>query len=79
MADRFPEQIDDDEIKKAYKQFYLAAQPLEPKELQESLLMTLHMTHLPELSGSTMFGVAKYPIDKWTEAGEPIYQHYRLD
>eukprot|EP00975_Prorocentrum_lima_P006741 1449652-Prorocentrum_lima.AAC.1 len=29
------------------------------------------MTRLLEESGIAMFGGAKYPIDKWTEAGNP--------
>eukprot|EP00975_Prorocentrum_lima_P022136 4658741-Prorocentrum_lima.AAC.1 len=52
MADRCPEQLDD-EIKKVHKHFYLAAQSLEPEELQESLPMTLPMTHVLEESGNT--------------------------
>eukprot|EP00975_Prorocentrum_lima_P031049 6520539-Prorocentrum_lima.AAC.1 len=50
----------------------MAAQHLEPEELQESLPMTLPMTHLLEEPGRTMFGIAKYPIDKWIESGEPM-------
>eukprot|EP00975_Prorocentrum_lima_P023014 4843709-Prorocentrum_lima.AAC.1 len=52
MADRFSEQLDD-EIQKCQTQVYLAAQHLEPEELQESLPMTLPMAHLLEESGST--------------------------
>eukprot|EP00975_Prorocentrum_lima_P071141 12936028-Prorocentrum_lima.AAC.1 len=55
MADRFPKQLDD-EIKEVHKQFYMAAQHLEPEELQDSLPMTLPMTRLlEEESGNTMF------------------------
>eukprot|EP00975_Prorocentrum_lima_P018562 3907113-Prorocentrum_lima.AAC.1 len=54
VADRFPEQLDD-EMKKAHKEFCITAQHLEPEELQETLPMTLPMTHLLEESGNTMF------------------------
>eukprot|EP00975_Prorocentrum_lima_P047113 9850767-Prorocentrum_lima.AAC.1 len=63
MADRFQEQLDD-EIKKVHKEFYLASQHLEPEELLDSLPITLPMTHMYEEEGSTMFGIANYPIDQ---------------
>eukprot|EP00975_Prorocentrum_lima_P054689 11465825-Prorocentrum_lima.AAC.1 len=59
-------------MKKVHNQFYLAAQHLEPEEHQESLPMTLPMAHLYEEAGSTMFAIAKYPIDQWIAAGEPM-------
>eukprot|EP00975_Prorocentrum_lima_P050859 10655116-Prorocentrum_lima.AAC.1 len=30
------------------------------------------MGHMYEEEGSTMFGIAKYPIGQWVEAGEPM-------
>eukprot|EP00975_Prorocentrum_lima_P053501 11224133-Prorocentrum_lima.AAC.1 len=54
MAERFPEQLDD-EIKKVHKQYHLAAQHLEPEELQDTLPMIRPRTHLLEESGNTMF------------------------
>eukprot|EP00975_Prorocentrum_lima_P058409 12255224-Prorocentrum_lima.AAC.1 len=50
MADRFPEQLDD-EIKKLHEQCSVAAQHLKPEELQDSLPMTLPVTHLYEEAG----------------------------
>eukprot|EP00975_Prorocentrum_lima_P026152 5496808-Prorocentrum_lima.AAC.1 len=34
--------------------------------------MSLPMTHLYEEAGSTMYGIAKYPIDRWMAAGQPM-------
>jgi len=71
MADRFPEQLDD-EIKKKHKDFYMAAQHLDPEELMEELPMTLPVTHLLNINGVEINGVAKYPLDEWEKQGQPM-------
>eukprot|EP00975_Prorocentrum_lima_P067417 12914795-Prorocentrum_lima.AAC.1 len=57
MADRFPENLDD-EIKKVHQRFYLSAQKLEPEHLKATLPMSLPMTHLYEEEGNQLHGIA---------------------
>eukprot|EP00975_Prorocentrum_lima_P056423 11829571-Prorocentrum_lima.AAC.1 len=71
MADRFPDVLHD-EIKKAHQQFYLSAQKLEPEDLFGTLPVTVPMAHLYEEGGNKMYGIARYPIDKWMAAVQPV-------
>eukprot|EP00975_Prorocentrum_lima_P002332 509090-Prorocentrum_lima.AAC.1 len=34
--------------------------------------MPVPMTRIYEDEGSTMFGIAKYPVDRWMAAGQPM-------
>eukprot|EP00975_Prorocentrum_lima_P066252 12908080-Prorocentrum_lima.AAC.1 len=61
MADRFPEALDH-EIKKVHEQCHLSAQKS----------MSLPMTRVYEEGGNKLHGIARYPIDKWMVAGEPV-------
>eukprot|EP00975_Prorocentrum_lima_P011359 2415425-Prorocentrum_lima.AAC.1 len=55
MADRFPDNLDD-EIKKVHEAFDLSAQKLD--HLKDILPVSLPMTHIYEEAGNTLHGIA---------------------
>eukprot|EP00975_Prorocentrum_lima_P062969 12888620-Prorocentrum_lima.AAC.1 len=71
MAERFPENLDD-EIKKVHEAFYVSSQKLEPEQLKDMLPTSLPMTHIYEDDGTKHYGIARHPIDEWMALGEPV-------
>ena len=67
VSERLPHALDM-EIRKYRAEFYMEAAKLTPEQLQEVLPAGFSMTSLFE----EFPGIARYPIDKWEEAGEPL-------
>ena len=72
MADRLPQQLED-EIKKKQAEFYHAAEMVNPSDLYDVIPVAFPMTHI--LDKEIFPGIAQYPIWKWEKGKQECITH----
>ena len=73
LADHTPTQLDDQLKKISYDSLSRAFDGLSPEEMLRAIPMTMPMTHLEDINGKKMEGIARYPLDAWITAGNPCF------
>ena len=73
LADHTPTALDDLLKKLSYEALSTSFHSLSPESIMRAIPVTMPMAHLATVSGKKMEGVAKYPLDAWTNSGAPEF------
>ena len=73
LAAHTPTALDDQLKKLSYDALSKTFQTLSPETIMKAIPVTMPMTHLATIDGKKMEGVAKYPLDAWSNSGAPEF------